>query len=163
MAEPNTAPKNFGFGEDEAMLRDLARRFLDEKLPVEMLRRLVAEAPEPIYDEGLRPVSSVFFLKWSSSSSTVSGITTSCSSKRWIDTLCPLRWSRRFPQRLCFARRVARSRNPYSRESLRAVRRRSRSRASAEAGIRASRRFLHGRKATAWFWKVASASRMMVV
>ncbi|MDJ0869398.1 MAG: acyl-CoA dehydrogenase family protein [Myxococcota bacterium] len=55
MAEKNTAPKNFGFGEDEAMLRDLARKFLDETLPVETLRRLVAEAPEPIYDEGQRP------------------------------------------------------------------------------------------------------------
>jgi len=55
MAEENPAPKDFGFGEDEAMLRDLARRFLDEKLPVETLRRCVAEAPEPIYDEGQRP------------------------------------------------------------------------------------------------------------
>ena len=55
MAEKTPAPKDFGFGEDEAMLRDLARRFLDEKLPVEALRRLVAEAPEPIYDAGQRP------------------------------------------------------------------------------------------------------------
>ena len=54
MAEKNAAPKDFGFGEDEAMLRDLARKFLDEQLPVETLRRLVAEAPEPIYDEGER-------------------------------------------------------------------------------------------------------------
>ena len=55
MAEKDRAPKDFGFGEDEAMLRDLARQFLDEKLPIEALRRLVAEAPEPIYDEGQRP------------------------------------------------------------------------------------------------------------
>lgn len=55
MPEENPAPDDFGFGEDEAMLRDLARRFLDEKLPVETLRRCVAEAPEPIYDEGQRP------------------------------------------------------------------------------------------------------------
>lgn len=54
MPEKNTAPKDFGFGEDEAMLRDLARKFLDEQLPVETLRRLVAEAPEPVYDEGER-------------------------------------------------------------------------------------------------------------
>ena len=55
MDEKKTAPKDFGFGEDEAMLRDLARKFLDEKLPIEALRGLVAEAPEPIYDEGQRP------------------------------------------------------------------------------------------------------------
>mgnify|MGYP001827052299 CR=1 FL=1 len=55
MSKENPAPKDFGFGEDEAMLRDLARKFLDEKLPVEVLRELVAVAPEPIYDEGQRP------------------------------------------------------------------------------------------------------------
>ena len=54
MASTNAAPRDFGFGEDETMLRDLARRFLDERMPVETLRRLVAEAPEPIYDEGQR-------------------------------------------------------------------------------------------------------------
>ena len=53
MAEKNAAPKNFGFGEDEAMLRDLARKFLDEQLPIETLRRLVAEAPEPVYEPDL--------------------------------------------------------------------------------------------------------------
>ncbi len=55
MIEKNAAPRDFGFGEDETMLRDLARNFLDERLPVEVLRRLVAEAPEPVYDEGHRP------------------------------------------------------------------------------------------------------------
>ncbi len=50
-----TTPPGFGFGEDEEMLRDLARKFLDEKLPVEALRKLVAEAPEPVYDHGQRP------------------------------------------------------------------------------------------------------------
>ena len=54
MSKKDSAPKNFGFGEDEAMLRDLARRFLDERLPIENLRRLVAEAPEPVYDQGQR-------------------------------------------------------------------------------------------------------------
>ena len=54
MSKKDSAPKNFGFGEDEAMLRDLARRFLDERLPIETLRRLVAEAPEPVYDQGQR-------------------------------------------------------------------------------------------------------------
>ncbi len=55
MSEKNAAPRDFGFGENETMLRDLARRFLDERMPPEALRRLVAEAPEPIYDEGRRP------------------------------------------------------------------------------------------------------------
>ena len=54
MSQEKIAPRDFGFGEDEALLRDLARKFLDEKMPVETLRRLVAEAPEPIYDEGQR-------------------------------------------------------------------------------------------------------------
>ena len=45
-------PPDFGFGEDEEMLRDLARKFLNENLPVEALRKLVAEAPEPVYDKG---------------------------------------------------------------------------------------------------------------
>ncbi len=55
MAETNAAPRDFGFGEDETMLRDLARKLLDERMPVESLRRLVAEAPEPIYEEGQLP------------------------------------------------------------------------------------------------------------
>ena len=55
MAEVESAPRDFGFGEDEALLRDLARKFLDERMPVETLRRLVAEAPEPVYEEGQRP------------------------------------------------------------------------------------------------------------
>jgi len=52
MSSPQPAPRDFGFGEDEAMLRDVARKMLDEKLPMDTLRRLVAQAPEPIYDEG---------------------------------------------------------------------------------------------------------------
>jgi len=55
MTEQNAAPRDFGFGEDEIMLRDLARKFLDERMPIESLRHLVAEAPEPVYDEGQRP------------------------------------------------------------------------------------------------------------
>ncbi len=53
MSTPAT-PADFGFGEDEEMLRDLARKFLDDNMPVETLRKLVAEAPEPVYDEGQR-------------------------------------------------------------------------------------------------------------
>ncbi len=48
-------PRDFGFGSDEEMLRDLARRFLDEQLPIERLRKLVAEQPEPVYERGERP------------------------------------------------------------------------------------------------------------
>ncbi len=53
MSKPAT-PADFGFGEEEEMLRDLARKFLDDNMPVETLRKLVAEAPEPVYDEGQR-------------------------------------------------------------------------------------------------------------
>ncbi len=55
MASPKTAPGDFGFGEDEAMLRDMARKLLGERLPMQRLRTLVAEAPEPINDAGERP------------------------------------------------------------------------------------------------------------
>jgi alkylation response protein AidB-like acyl-CoA dehydrogenase len=48
------APKNFGFGEEEEMLRDIARRFLDENLPVQKLRDLVASDTEAAYERGER-------------------------------------------------------------------------------------------------------------
>ena len=51
MATQN-APKDFGFGSDEEMLRDVAKQFLDEHLPVEKLRLLVAEDPESVYTRG---------------------------------------------------------------------------------------------------------------
>jgi alkylation response protein AidB-like acyl-CoA dehydrogenase len=44
--------KNFGFGEDEQMLRDIARKFLDEKLPVQTLRDLVAQDSDAVYERG---------------------------------------------------------------------------------------------------------------
>jgi alkylation response protein AidB-like acyl-CoA dehydrogenase len=54
-------PRDFGFGPEEAMLRDSARRFLDEKAPIDRVRALVAadhhvyESPEPParWDESL--------------------------------------------------------------------------------------------------------------
>jgi alkylation response protein AidB-like acyl-CoA dehydrogenase len=49
-----TPSKDFGFGPDEEMLRDLARKFLDENLPVERLRTLVAADHEAVYDRGQR-------------------------------------------------------------------------------------------------------------
>jgi alkylation response protein AidB-like acyl-CoA dehydrogenase len=48
-------PRDFGFGEDEQLLRDLARRFLDEHMPVERLRALVAADPDAAYHRGERP------------------------------------------------------------------------------------------------------------
>ena len=48
----NAPPKDFGFGSDEEMLRDVARQFLDEHLPVETLRNLVAPDPESVYERG---------------------------------------------------------------------------------------------------------------
>lgn len=54
MSTTKTAPRDFGFGEDEAMLRDMARKILGERLPMERLRTLVAAAPEPVYDQGER-------------------------------------------------------------------------------------------------------------
>ena len=54
MTDTHKAPADFGFGEDEAMLRDTARRFLSETLPTDRLRRLVSDTPEPVYDEGGR-------------------------------------------------------------------------------------------------------------
>jgi len=45
----------FGYGEDEALLRDVARQLLDEKLPIERLRKLVAAYHESVYAHGQRP------------------------------------------------------------------------------------------------------------
>ena len=52
MPSSQTAPRDFGFGEDESMLRDVARKMLDERLPMEKLRTLIAGSPAPIYEEG---------------------------------------------------------------------------------------------------------------
>jgi alkylation response protein AidB-like acyl-CoA dehydrogenase len=49
-----TRAKDFGFGADEELLRDVARKFLAESLPVEKLRRLVAVDPEAAYERGER-------------------------------------------------------------------------------------------------------------
>jgi alkylation response protein AidB-like acyl-CoA dehydrogenase len=47
-------PKDFGFGEDEAMLRDLARSFLGERFPIETLRDLVCKDSDAVYERGER-------------------------------------------------------------------------------------------------------------
>ncbi len=54
MSQPQL-PKDFGFGEDEEMLRDLARKLLSDELPIEKLRQLVAADPSATYEEGQRP------------------------------------------------------------------------------------------------------------
>jgi alkylation response protein AidB-like acyl-CoA dehydrogenase len=48
-------PRDFGFGDDEALLRDVARKLFSEELPVERLRKLVAPDPEKTYERGERP------------------------------------------------------------------------------------------------------------
>jgi len=48
-------PSNFGFSSEEEMLRDLARQFLDEKLPIETLRSTVSTDPDAVYERGERP------------------------------------------------------------------------------------------------------------
>jgi len=47
--------RNFGFAEDEQMLRDVARKFLDENFPVQKLRDLVAADSDAVYERGERP------------------------------------------------------------------------------------------------------------
>jgi len=46
---------DFGFGEDEVALRDMARKVLDEHMPVERLRLLVAGDHEASYVRGEQP------------------------------------------------------------------------------------------------------------
>jgi alkylation response protein AidB-like acyl-CoA dehydrogenase len=53
--QAKTTGPEFGYGEDEALLRDVARQLLDEKLPIERLRRLVAADHTSVYEHGKRP------------------------------------------------------------------------------------------------------------
>ena len=48
-------PKDYGFGEDEQILRDSARRFLDEVASIEKVRRLVAADPQQAYESKTPP------------------------------------------------------------------------------------------------------------
>lgn len=45
-------PKNFGFGEEEQMLRDSARKFFQTNLPTDRLHKLVAADPDPDHPSG---------------------------------------------------------------------------------------------------------------
>ncbi len=49
-------PKDFGFGEDEKMLRDSARKFLSDTLPIDKLRKLVAADHVDAYESDPQPV-----------------------------------------------------------------------------------------------------------
>ena len=53
--ETSEMPKDFGFGPDEEMLRDLAKKLLDTEMPIEKMRRLVAADPAATYEKGQRP------------------------------------------------------------------------------------------------------------
>jgi len=50
-----TQPRNFGFGEDETMLRDAARKLLAEQFGIETLRRLVARDHHSAYASAVQP------------------------------------------------------------------------------------------------------------
>lgn len=50
-----TQPRNFGFGEDETILRDSARKFLADHAGVEALRRLVARDHRQAYESAVQP------------------------------------------------------------------------------------------------------------
>ena len=54
-AKAATLPRDFGFGEDEALVRDMARKLFEDELPVEKLRQLVAGDHEATYERGERP------------------------------------------------------------------------------------------------------------
>ncbi len=55
-------PKNFGFGSDEQMVRDQARRFLKDNLPVDKLRTLVAHDHKGAYESAVQPLAWVDLL-----------------------------------------------------------------------------------------------------
>jgi alkylation response protein AidB-like acyl-CoA dehydrogenase len=50
-------PRDFGFREEEQMLRDSARKFLSENAPTETLRRLVARDHRAAYESEVPPVA----------------------------------------------------------------------------------------------------------
>jgi alkylation response protein AidB-like acyl-CoA dehydrogenase len=50
-----TQPRNFGFGPDEELLRDTARKFLADNFGVETLRRLVARDHREAYEGAVAP------------------------------------------------------------------------------------------------------------
>jgi alkylation response protein AidB-like acyl-CoA dehydrogenase len=49
--------KDFGFGPDERLVRDQARKFLRESFPIESLRALVAKDPHEAYESTVQPAA----------------------------------------------------------------------------------------------------------
>jgi len=50
-------PRDFGFGDDERMVRDSARKFLGENAPIEKIRRLVARDHREAYETASPPLA----------------------------------------------------------------------------------------------------------
>jgi alkylation response protein AidB-like acyl-CoA dehydrogenase len=50
-------PKDFGFGSEEQMLRDSARKFLKDNTPIEKLRTLVAKDHKVAYESDVQPLA----------------------------------------------------------------------------------------------------------
>ena len=50
-------PKDFGFGSEEQMLRDSARKFLKDNSPIEKLRTLVARDHKVAYESDVQPLA----------------------------------------------------------------------------------------------------------
>jgi alkylation response protein AidB-like acyl-CoA dehydrogenase len=50
-------PKDFGFGSEEQMLRDSARKFLKDNSPIERLRVLVAKDHKQAYESDVQPLA----------------------------------------------------------------------------------------------------------
>src|SRR5690606_22841545 len=50
-------PKDFGFGSEEQMLRDSARKFLKDNAPIEKLRALVAKDHKLAYESDVQPLA----------------------------------------------------------------------------------------------------------
>ncbi len=50
-------PKDFGFGSEEQMLRDSARKFLKDNSPIEKLRTLVAKDHKIAYESDVQPLA----------------------------------------------------------------------------------------------------------
>lgn len=50
-------PKDFGFGSEEQMLRDSARKFLKDNSPIEKLRTLVAKDHKQAYESEVQPLA----------------------------------------------------------------------------------------------------------
>ena len=48
-------PKNFGFGEEEQMVRDSARKLLRDQAGIERLRALVAKDHVQAYESKIQP------------------------------------------------------------------------------------------------------------